>query len=189
VSARAVPAAKASHDLLRANVRVHSATIPRRVRPVFAHGVTLTVRPARDIDRAELARLRHALWPEGSIAEHDGELVSAFEGNFSSLPFTILVAQIGDRVVGFIEVGLRSHADGCDQAHAVGFIEGWYVAASFRNQGIGRALVAAAEDWSRSQGCTEMASDALSDNQTSQRAHEALGFEVVDRCVHYRKGL
>jgi hypothetical protein len=25
------------------------------------------------------------------------------------------------------------------------------------------------------------------DDERSQRAHEALGFEVVDRCVHFRK--
>jgi aminoglycoside 6'-N-acetyltransferase I len=46
-----------------------------------------------------------------------------------------------------------------------------------------------AEDWARAQGCREMASDALIDNEGSQRAHEALGFDVVDRCVHFRKVL
>jgi aminoglycoside 6'-N-acetyltransferase I len=34
-----------------------------------------------------------------------------------------------------------------------------------------------------------MASDALIDNEVSQRAHKRLGFEVVDRCVRFRKGL
>jgi aminoglycoside 6'-N-acetyltransferase I len=34
-----------------------------------------------------------------------------------------------------------------------------------------------------------MASDTWIDNELSQSCHEALGFEVVDRCVHYRKGL
>jgi hypothetical protein len=34
-----------------------------------------------------------------------------------------------------------------------------------------------------------MASDALIDNDGSQRAHAALGFEVVDQCVHLRKAL
>jgi len=47
----------------------------------------------------------------------------------------------------------------------------------------------AAEDWARSQGCVEMASDTWVDNDLSQRVHEALGYEVVDRCVHYRKTL
>jgi hypothetical protein len=38
-------------------------------------------------------------------------------------------------------------------------------------------------------GARELASDTWIDREGSQRAHEALGFEVVDRCVHYRKAL
>jgi aminoglycoside 6'-N-acetyltransferase I len=34
-----------------------------------------------------------------------------------------------------------------------------------------------------------MASDTWIDREESQRAHEALGFEVVDRCVNYFKRL
>ena len=45
----------------------------------------------------------------------------------------------------------------------------------------------AAEDWARARGCAEMASDALIDNSESEKAHAALGFEIVDRCVHFRK--
>jgi aminoglycoside 6'-N-acetyltransferase I len=92
-------------------------------------------------------------------------------------------------VVGFIEAGLRSHADGCDPSHPVGFVEGWYVAPAHRRRGIVALLLASAEDWARRHGCAEMASDAWVDHNDSQRAHEALGFEVVDRCVHYRKAL
>ena len=47
----------------------------------------------------------------------------------------------------------------------------------------------AAEEWARAQGCVEMASDALIENERSRRAHEALGFEVVDRCVRFRRKL
>jgi aminoglycoside 6'-N-acetyltransferase I len=92
-------------------------------------------------------------------------------------------------LIGFLEVGLRSHADGCDTSHAVGFIEGWYILETWRRRGMGALLAVAAERWARAQGCTEMASDTWIDNDGSQRAHEALGYEVVDRCVHYRKRL
>jgi aminoglycoside 6'-N-acetyltransferase I len=34
-----------------------------------------------------------------------------------------------------------------------------------------------------------MASDTWIDNEVSQRVHDSLGYEVVDRCVHYRKAL
>jgi aminoglycoside 6'-N-acetyltransferase I len=86
-------------------------------------------------------------------------------------------------------VALRSHADGCDIEQPVGFIEGWFVHEASRNRGVGRALMHSAEEWARSQGCLEMASDTWIDHEDSQRAHQALGFEVVDRCVHFRKAL
>lgn len=142
-----------------------------------------------DLDR--LAQLCHALWPEGSVAEHAHELAPKLTGqNPSTQPLTLLVADSpNEQLIAFVEVSLRSHADGCDIAHPVGYLEGWYVEPAFRRQGIGRALLAAAEDWARAHGCREIASDALIDNLISQQAHETLGFQVVDRCVHYRKPL
>jgi aminoglycoside 6'-N-acetyltransferase I len=134
-----------------------------------------------------------ALWPKSSAEEHARELRLILEGKTASvltMPLTILVAESSDgTLVGFVEVDLRSHADGCDPSQPVGYIEGWYVAADYRHRGVGRKLLAGAEDWGRSHGCVEMASDAIIDNELSQRAHEALGYEVVDRCVHYRKRL
>jgi len=68
-------------------------------------------------------------------------------------------------------------------------VEGWFVKESLRRRGLGAQLLAAAEDWARSHGCVEMASDTWIDSSLSQRVHEVLAFEVVDRCVHYRKAL
>jgi aminoglycoside 6'-N-acetyltransferase I len=106
------------------------------------------------------------------------------------MPLVNFVAETTDsRLVGFVEVDLRSHADGCSPALPVGYVEGWYVAEGARHSGIGRRLLSTAEDWARSYGCVEMASDTWIDNELSQTCHEALGFEVVDRCVHYRRTL
>jgi aminoglycoside 6'-N-acetyltransferase I len=71
----------------------------------------------------------------------------------------------------------------------VGFVEDWFVREQFRNRGMGRELMRAAEQWARARGCLDMASDAWIDHEGSQRAHEALGFEIADRCVHFRKAL
>jgi aminoglycoside 6'-N-acetyltransferase I len=137
-----------------------------------------------------VARQFAALWQDGSLAEHTAEAEAILAGAPpSTMPLVIFVAEIDGNVVGFAEVGLRSHADGCDARRAVGFLEGWYVDAEHRGRGVGRALVGAAEDWARSKGCREFASDTWTDNEASQRAHEALGFEVVDRCVNYKKTL
>ena len=135
--------------------------------------------------------MRVLLWPESSEEEQRREVDAWLDGgNTGRLPATMLVAQDANgAVMGFVEVGLRSHADGGDVAQPVGYVEGWFVREAFRGRGIGAELIRVAEDWARGRDCREMASDALIDNEGSQRAHQALGFEVVDRCVHYRKPL
>ncbi len=151
----------------------------------------ICIRPAQPADCGQLARLREALWPESSAEEHAREISPILNGNAcSTMPMAILVFETANRtLVGFLETGLRSHADGCDASRPVGYIEGWYVAESHRRRGIGCELMVAAENWARSQECAEMASDTWIDNEVSQRVHEVLGYEVVDRCVHYRKAL
>lgn len=61
--------------------------------------------------------------------------------------------------------------------------------ADFRRSGAGAALIAAAEAWARSRDRTEIASDALIDNDVSHTAHRALGFDEAERIVCYRKAL
>jgi aminoglycoside 6'-N-acetyltransferase I len=151
----------------------------------------IRVRLAQPADRAALARLRAALWPESSAEEHSQELISILAGDsLATLPLVIFVAEATDTsLVGFLEVGLRSHAESCSPAVPAGYVEGWYVAEEYRRCGIGEKLLAAAEDWARRQGCVEMASDAQIHNELSQRVHESLGFQEVERAVHYRKRL
>ena len=131
------------------------------------------------------------MWPGTYAAEHARELEPILAGDTpGAMPLINFVAEIADgTLAGFAEVDLRSHADGCDPKRPVGYLEGWYVIAEYRRSGVGRQLLAAAEEWARSHGCVEMASDTWIDNEVSQRCHEALGFEVVDRCVNYRKAL
>ena len=150
-----------------------------------------SIRVARQGDEDELAELCALLWPDGAMEEHREEIKAKMHTGLSgTLPCVLLVWTDGnERLGGFVEVGLRSHADGCDVARPVGYVEGWFVREELRGQGIGRQLMKAGEDWSRAQECREMASDALIDNVESQHAHSALGFEVVDRCVTFRKGL
>ena len=149
-----------------------------------------TIRPARPADFDALAAMRHALWPDGSFEHHRRELDEIHEGQWAHLfPYVVLVAEEDGRLIGFADVTLRSRVDGCDPKQPVGFFEGWYVAAEHRRRGVGAALLRAAEEWARAQGCTEMGSDTWADNEVSQRAHEALGFEIVDRVVNYRKSL
>ncbi len=143
------------------------------------------VRPARRDDVEVLARMRFELWPEDTADVHRRELERFFERGWA-LPSQVFVAEAaGAALVGFAEVSVRAHAEGCSSEH-VGYLEGWYVIESERRTGAGRALALACESWARAQGCSEMGSDALPENDVSAAAHEALGFEDAGlvRCFY-----
>ena len=150
----------------------------------------LTIRPAVQRDKRALVRMLVALWPDGTTRDHGRQVQSVLDGTpRSTLPLTFLVAERNGVLVAFVEVGLRSHANGCDPVRPVGFIEGWYVQPRLRRQGIGRWLFVAAEDWCREYGCREMASDTWADHTLSVKAHRALGYSVEGSFVNFRKAL
>jgi aminoglycoside 6'-N-acetyltransferase I len=145
------------------------------------------IRAATTFDLDTIVDLCCLLWPDGSREEHSAEIGAILSTDrCGTFPAAIFVAEDQS---GFLQVGLRSHADGCDSAQPVGFVEGLYVRAEARNHGVARALVRAAETWSRGHGAKEMASDTWIDHTLSIDVHQALGFEIVDRCVHFRKPL
>jgi len=130
-------------------------------------------------------RLRHALWPDHTSASHLAEM----QGILNDPGCAVFVAVSPDgNLVGFLEAGLRKSAEGCDTS-PVGYIEGWYVDPAYQRQTVGRQLVGATEAWARQQGCSEIASDCLIDNQVSLEAHLSLGYEEVERLIHFRKRL
>jgi aminoglycoside 6'-N-acetyltransferase I len=155
---------------------------------------TILVRKAEPQDREEWLRMRAALWPDCSPDRHLAE-IAAFsvagprKDPPGRVPEAAFVAVRSDGGLGgLLEASIRPLADGCD-TRPVGYIEGWYVDPDLRRRGIGRRLAQAAEDWARSHGCQEMASDCTLDNDLSLRAHLALGYEETERLVHFRKAL
>ena len=129
--------------------------------------------------------MRVSLWPDATTPDDLRDMHDCLVGK----GMTVFVAQSADgTLVGFVEANIRPYADGCSTRN-VGYIEGWFVEENFRRQGIGAALIAAAEEWARSQGCHEMGSDCLQENQISLAAHLALGYQEKERLIHFGKVL
>lgn len=145
------------------------------------------IRPVERTDGPAWQRMREELWPDGS-ADHPREIAGYFDGARTN-PAEVLVACLASgKPVGFVELSFRSYAEGCT-TDRVAFVEGWFVDPPYRGQGVGAALMAAAEEWGRTSQCSELASDTQSDNTGGISAHKALGFEEVERLVCFRKTL
>lgn len=139
------------------------------------------------IDQPGWLELRLALWPDASAEDHRGYMAMAL-----TQPDRFLQLMIYDELrqpIGFIEGSIRADYVNGTESSPVGFVEGVYVVPSWRRRGIARQLFAAIGDWARARGCRELASDALIDNEVSQRAHLALGFRETERVVYFARPL
>jgi aminoglycoside 6'-N-acetyltransferase I len=147
--------------------------------------MSFTIRRATHEDKTDWLRLRQKLWPQAPIEyltfDLDDKLAN---GNYAV--FVAFGAE--EHPVAFIETGLRDYGEGCETS-PVGYIEAWYVDEQIRGQNVGRELVHNAEQWAREKGCVEMASDTWLENEASISAHLKLGYEEVERLVHFVKRL
>lgn len=145
----------------------------------------ITIRRATPADKPEWLRMRLSLWPHDTAEE-----LSADMDNMLAEPMQpVFVAERPDgKLGGFLEAGIRKYAENAASS-PVGYLEGWYVDEDLRRQGIGKALVQAAEEWARMQNLTEMGSDTWLDNEDSIRVHLKLGYEETERLVHFIKKL
>ena len=133
--------------------------------------------------------MRDALYPNCDASEIDGWFERAEDGGTHLVGVAVFVAaRSGGSLAGFIEIGSRNYAEGCEST-PVAFLEGWYVDPDVRRSGLGRRLVRVAEDWATLNGFSEMASDTELENDVSLKAHLSLGYEEVERQICFRKKL
>ena len=129
------------------------------------------IRPARPTDAAALSALLAELgFPADETTteqrlralEHAGE--------------TVLVAAVDDIPSGFASV----HATPVlHRPTAVGRITALLVTSSMRGHGLGRALVEAAEDWSRQRGCGLIEVTCNLRLTSAHAFYQHLGFEIT----------
>jgi aminoglycoside 6'-N-acetyltransferase I len=149
--------------------------------------MSITVRPLKAADVGAWAAMRAALWLDADPDELHREADAFAAGQKLPTPQVVFVAE-DESPIGFLELSVRPYANGCDSL-PVPFIEGWYVKPGARRRGVGRALIRAAEDWSRERGFLEIGSDTELTNEDSVEAHERCGFAETERVVYLRKRL
>lgn len=146
----------------------------------------LTIRPLQSTDHTEWLRLRQALWPDQSDAQNAQEMTEILT-YFDRMPAFVAERPDGG-LCGFVEVTIHDNAPGC-VTDRIGYLEAWYVDPDWRQQGVGRLLVEAAEAWARANGCIEMASDTDQGYPDSPAVHGQLGYREVARDIYFRKDI
>lgn len=143
----------------------------------------MIIRQLRSDDEPEWVRLRLALWPDADEGDLRDEIPAHLPDGDRRM-CTLVAERPGGMLAGLMELTLRLNAEGC-LSSPVAYIENWYVDEDMRRKGISRQFIQAAADWARHRGCAEIASSCVLDNEIGEAVHEALGFEEVDRLVHY----
>jgi aminoglycoside 6'-N-acetyltransferase I len=120
------------------------------------------------------------LWPDCSLADLTEIIQSPRQAGF-------LIRTENKQVIGLMNLSLRYDYVPDATQSPVGYVEGIYVKAEYRDRGVGAALIQYAEQWAHDRGCIELALDALLDNPASHKFYAKVGFREVERVVFFIK--
>ena len=141
------------------------------------------IRKAEMKDVPILAELACRLWPDNRAEEMRAEM----EETLTKPDAAFFLAYAETAPVGFAQCQLRyDYVEGTETS-PVGYLEGIYVAEECRKQGLARELLAACENWAKTKGCAEFASDCELDNAQSLQFHLNVGFEEANRIICFTK--
>ncbi|WP_113930474.1 aminoglycoside 6'-N-acetyltransferase [Bacillus sp. P14.5] len=144
----------------------------------------MKIRKADEQDCPVLVHLMRKLWPDAPEAELNPEVRLGIRSG----KMHYFLAET-DEAVGFCQLSFRHDYVPGATSSPTAFLEGIYVVEAVRQQDVATRLVEAAAAYARSKGCDELASDTEVENDGSQQFHERIGFQEVERTVHYVKKL
>ena len=143
------------------------------------------IRRADMNDLPVLTELALELWPDNGADTmyYDlGAIMVAGESVF-------FLAYRENVAVGFAQCQLRHDYVEGTSTSPVGYLEGIYVRQAERQLGFAGQLLKACEDWARSEGCMEFASDCQINHTDSLNFHLKLGFKEMNRIICFAKQL
>ena len=151
----------------------------------------MVVRPAERVDVGRIEELSretdalHArLWPSYFRSTPDGRRRSAFAAALDAADEILLVAQAGDRLVGFVWAQVFHTPDAPPLVHGRRLkIEELVVGAAARRRGVGRRLLGEAMAWGARRGAVEAVLAVWDGNSAAQRFYRAVGFRPVHRVL------
>lgn len=157
----------------------------------------IKVRPAAPRDLDALCRLYEAFHEfhvrgvpdrlrslEDAGRDHRRELHAGLKDIIGRDDAALLLATVGDGAVGMAEVHVRRDEPGAATfARTHGHLQSLMVLEPFKRLGIGERLLAAAQEWAREKGATEMRLDAWEFEDGPLRFYERHGYRTLRRTL------
>ena len=150
--------------------------------PELSNGQPVALRAATHGDLATLSTLAMHTYSEAfghSLSASD--LAAHLENHLSARSFSrmldddvILVAEVGTRMIGYVQFGTAPAAPHLDQE-----LRRMYVDPHFQKQGLGALLMDAALDHPRLKGARQIYLDVWEHNDGAQRFYARYGFVVI----------
>lgn len=144
----------------------------------------LIKRAAAD-DAFTVSSLAVKMWTDNSPEQLARELVQII----SSDEAAVFILEINGEAAGFAQCQLRHDYVEGTESSPVGYLEGIYIEPEYRRTGYAKQLLVKCEDWAKSMGCTEFASDCEADNDESLLFHLKSGFSEANRIICFAKKL
>ena len=141
------------------------------------------VQKATNDDSRVLAEMAVQMWDSHTVDELESGFIDALNNDGAVL----FIKYLDSKPVGFAQCGLRTDYVEGTNTSPVGYLEGVFVKADYRNKGYAKELLDACEKWAKDKGCTEFASDCELNNSGSLKFHMAMGFEEANRIICFRK--
>ena len=138
---------------------------------------------AQKSDAAIVSSLAAKVWTSAAVED----LIEEFNEFLVSEDSATYLYIINNNAVGFAQCQLRRDYVEGTETSPVGYLEGVYIEPEYRNQGCGKALVQACENWAKEMGCTEFASDCELHNTNSLAFHLKIGFSEANRIICFTK--
>ncbi|MDY7079923.1 MAG: GNAT family N-acetyltransferase [Chloroflexota bacterium] len=155
--------------------RTHREVLARLARshsPEFRAGVPgIAIREARAEDEDQVLALLPLIPSNANIGS--AEMQSAAQRFRESLAMDVLVAEVDERVVGFLALSFASALSGLRA-----LIDDLAVDPAYRRQGIGAALVEAAIQRADRRGATNLLVDTSRGDAAARDFYQACGFEA-----------
>ena len=143
------------------------------------------IRKANMNDLPRLTELALELWPESAVDTMYYDLGTVMVSGES----VFFLAYRENVAVGFAQCQLRHDYVEGTSTSPVGYMEGLYVRKEDRSMGYASQLMHACEEWARTEGCSEFASDCEIGNEESLAFHKKLGFKEANRIICFTKHL